>query len=102
MTYQITLCPLFADDCVLYRNIHFLQEDHNSLAQSEADWQMMFIVAKCHFMRVTRYNSRKQVLHDYTLRQQTLENVQSAKYLVITITENMDWGQHIRYFFQSN
>ena len=26
---------------------------------------------------------------------QTLENVQSAKYLGITITENMDWGQHI-------
>ena len=25
----------------------------------------------------------------------TLENVQSAKYLGITITENMDWGQHI-------
>ena len=31
----------------------------------------------------------------YTLHQQTLENVQSAKYLGITITENMDWGQHI-------
>ena len=30
-----------------------------------------------------------------TLHQQTLENVQSAKYLGITITENMDWGQHI-------
>ena len=27
--------------------------------------------------------------------QQTLENVQSAKYLGITIKENMDWGQHI-------
>ena len=24
-----------------------------------------------------------------------LENVQSAKYLGITITDNMDWGQHI-------
>ena len=24
-----------------------------------------------------------------------LENVQSAKYLGITITENMDWGHHI-------
>ena len=30
-----------------------------------------------------------------TLHQQTLENVQSVKYLGITITENMDWGQHI-------
>ena len=45
--------------------------------------------------RVTRQCSHKQIIHDYTLHQQTLENVQSAKYLGITITENMDWGQHI-------
>ena len=44
-------------------------------------------------MRVTY--SHKQIIHDYTLHQQTLGNVQSAKYLGITITENMDWGQHI-------
>ena len=36
-----------------------------------------------------------QILHDYALHQQTLETVQYAKYLGITITENMDWGQHI-------
>ena len=29
------------------------------------------------------------------LHNQTLENVQSAKYLGITITDNMDWGQHV-------
>ena len=39
---------LFADDCVLYRNIEsptdcqILQDDLNSLAQWEADWQMKF------------------------------------------------------------
>ena len=27
--------------------------------------------------------------------QSTFENVQSAKYLGITITDNMDWGQHV-------
>ena len=46
-------------------------------------------------MRVTRHYAHKQIIHNYTLHQQTLENVQSAKYLGITITENMDWGQHI-------
>ena len=56
---------------------------------------MKFNVAKCHLMRVTRHYSHKQIIHDYTLHQQTLENVQSAKYLGITIPENMDWGQHI-------
>ena len=89
------------DDCVLYRNIHslqdclILQEDLDSLGPWESDWQMKFNVAKCHSMRVTRHYSHKQIIHDYTLHQQTLENVQSAKYLGITITENMDWGQHI-------
>ena len=91
---------LFADDCILYRNIHslqdclILQEDLDSLALWEAHWQMQFNVAKCHSMRVTRHYSHKHILHDYTLHHQTLENVQSAKYLGITITENMDWGQH--------
>ena len=56
---------------------------------------MKFNVAKCHSMKVTRHYSHKQIIHDYTLHQQTLENVQSAKYLGITITENVDWGQHI-------
>ena len=46
-------------------------------------------------MRVTWHYSRKHILHDYTLHQQTLEDVQSAKYLGITITENLNWGQHI-------
>ena len=92
---------LFVDDCVLYRNIHslqdclILQKDLDSLGLWEADWQMKFNVAKCHSMRATRHYSHKQIIHDYTLHQQTLENVQSAKYLGITITENMDWGQHI-------
>ena len=92
---------LFADDCVLYRNIHSLQdclalqEDLTSLGQWEANWQMKFNVAKCHSMRVTRHQHHKQILFDYSLHNQTLENVQSAKYLGISITDNMDWGQHV-------
>ena len=88
------------DDCVLYRNIHsfqaclILQEYLDSFALWEADWQMKFNVAKCLSIRMTRHYSHKQILHD-TLHQQTLENVQSAKYFRITITENMEWGQHI-------
>ena len=92
---------LFADDCVLYRNIkspidcQILQDDLNSLAQWETDWQMKFNVAKCHSMRVTRHLPNKHILFDYTLHQQKLEQVQSAKYLGITITDNLDWGQHV-------
>ena len=86
---------LFADNCVLYRNIHslqdclILQEDLDSLGLWEAEWQMKFNVAKCHSMRVTRHYSHKQIIHDYTLHQQTLENVQFAKYLDITIQRTL-------------
>ena len=68
---------LFADACVLYRNIHSvqdcltLQEDLTSLGQWEADWQMKFNVAKCHSMRVTRHQHHKQILFDYSLHNQT-------------------------------
>ena len=56
---------------------------------------MKFNVVKCHSMRVTRHQHHKQILFDYSLHNQTLENVQSTKYLGITITDNMDWGQHV-------
>ena len=92
---------LFAEDFVLYRNIHslqdclILQEDLTSLEQWEANKQMKFNVAKCHSMRVTHHQHHKHILFNYSLHNQTLENTQSAKYLGITITDNMDWGQHI-------
>ena len=59
---------LFADECVLYRNINFpidcqiLQDDPNSLALWETDWQMKLNVAKCHSMRVTRHLPDKHVI----------------------------------------
>ena len=96
---------LFADDCVLYRNIktptdcQILQDDLNSLGQWETDWQMKFNVAKCHSMRVTRHLPSNQIQFNYSLHQQTLEQVESAKYLGITITDNLEWGQHVSEFF---
>ena len=92
---------LFADDCVLYRYIKSpmdcqnLQNDLNRLARWETAWQMKFNVAKCHSMRVTQHLPDNQILFDYSLHQQRLEQVQSAKYLGITITDNLDWGQHV-------
>ena len=41
------------------------------------------------------HQHHKQILFDYSLHNQTWENVQSAKYLGITISDNMDWGKHI-------
>ena len=36
-----------------------------------------------------------QIHLNYLLHQQTLEQVQSVKYLGITITDNLEWGQHV-------
>ena len=47
-----------------------------------------------HSIRVTQHQHHKQNFH-YSLHNQSLENVQSAKYLGITISDNVDWGQHI-------
>ena len=51
--------------------------------------------SKCHSISVTRHQHHKQILFDYSLHNQTLQNVQSAKYLGIIITDNMDWGQNV-------
>ena len=37
----------------------------------------------------------KHIEFDYTLHQQRLEQVQSAKYSGLTITDDLDWGQHL-------
>ena len=92
---------LFADDCVLYRNIRYsgdceiLQDDMNSLTRWEVDWQMKFNVIKRHSMRVTWHLPDKHIIFNYTFHEQMLEQVQSAKYRSITITDNHHWDQHI-------
>ena len=37
----------------------------------------------------------KNIQFDNTLHQQRLEQFQSARYLGITISDDLDWGQHI-------
>ena len=56
---------------------------------------MKFNVAKCHSMRVTRHLPSNQIHFNYSLHQQTLEQIRSAKYLGLTITDDLEWGQHI-------
>ena len=72
-----------------------LQLDLYKNAQWESDWQIKFNVAKCHSMKVTRHSPLKQIKYSYSLHNQTLEEVTSAKYLGITITDNLDWDQHV-------
>ena len=92
---------LFADDCVLYRSIHslqdclILQEDLTSLGQWEADWQMKFNVAKCHSMRVTRHQHHKQILFDYSLVQRTAARWTCRRWRntssVVEMLDELEW-----------
>ena len=57
MIFRTISGRLFADDCVLSRNINsltdcqILQDDLNRLAQCETEWQVKFNIAKCNSMR---------------------------------------------------
>ena len=90
---------LFADDCILYRPIRhssdceILQNDLDKLAQWELKWGMQFHPAKCNSMSVTR--SKTPFKHKYILKGHTLESVDTAKYLGVTISSNMSWNTHI-------
>ena len=94
---------LFADDCVLYMNIIFNSGLFDPARRPHQLRTMGSILAneiQCgqrslYESRVTRHQHHKQILFEYSLHNQTLENVQSARYLGITISKNMDWGQHI-------
>ena len=90
---------LFADDCIVYRPIRnnddtiLLQNDLNKIAEWEFMWQMQFNIDKCFILRVGR--PKHKLVHSYTLHNQNLSETDSAKYLGLTITSDLQWNQHI-------
>ena len=90
---------LFADDCVLYRQIvndtdhNILQEDLNTLVQRQNDWQLCFNVKKCFAMRIT--HARNLKVFDYKLGDHILEEVSNYPYLGVNISNNLSRSTHI-------
>ena len=91
---------LFADDCLLFRQIdslhdsNRLQEDLSALEKWESDWQMSLHPQKCTTIRVT---SKKRSLNtNYQLHGHTLEVVEGGKYLGIHISSDLSWREHVR------
>ena len=77
---------LFADDCLLYRNINAkadadkLQDDIDRLQKWEADWLMEFNPDKCEIIRITNRRNKK-VVSCYSIHGIALKEVTCAKYL---------------------
>ena len=95
----VSTVRLFADDTVMYLTIdnqtdsHRLQADLDNLAKWEKRWQMQFHTDKCQVLSIT--NKRKPIIFNYTLHDHVLATVTQAKYLGVTITNNLNWKQHV-------
>ena len=91
---------LFADDCVCYREIKGekntmkLQRDIDRLGSWARKWGMRFQPVKCNMMQLTRKRIKK-IHASYTLEGTNLENVESIKYLGVTITSDLRWNTHV-------
>ncbi len=99
-TTTVSPMRLFADDCILYKEIRndndsqLLQKDLDSVAQWEDDWLMDLNPAKCSVLRFTR--SRSPRTFQYTSHNIPLKVEESTKYLGLTLTSKLDWSPHIK------
>lgn len=87
---------LFADDCLLYREINTFQ-DHNTLQEDLkhleewADtWGMRFNAKKCFILSIKTRSS-----FFYSLDQTILQQVPNNPYLGILLSEDLKWSTHI-------
>ena len=93
-----TKVRLFADDCMLYRDIKTeadatqLQEDLTSLERWEKDWLMDFNPKKCQVLHVSK--KKKPITFRYTIHDHTLDSPDSAKYLGVHLAKDLSWNQH--------
>ena len=90
---------LFADDCLVYKPIHSkadqisLQNDLDKLAIWANKWGMSFNPSKCNIMSIHRSKSPYNKM--YQMCGQVLSQVDKAKYLGVTISEDLEWNSHI-------
>jgi len=90
---------LFADDCILYRQIRTpgdctsLQQDITRLYNWSLTWQMVFNTKKCHILSISRKRDRPTIT--YTLGTEKLSVVESYPYLGVTVSSDLRWHHHI-------
>ncbi len=90
---------LFADDCLIYRPINSvedqleLQRDLDSLQEWSERWGMRFNPGKCNVMRINRGKNPHE--RYYSLCGVILAQVTEAKYLGVTISQDLEWSSHV-------
>ena len=90
---------LFADDCVLYREVknqedcELLQADLENLEKWEEKWSMSFNPDKCNSISITR--KRNKLCHSYKLHNQDLKQVSSTPYLGVELSSDLTWHDQI-------
>ena len=90
---------LFADDtavCLIIsspEDTNILQTDLVTLQECERIWDMEFNPGKCQLLHITR--ARQSLLSQYSLHGQELETVDSAKYLDVTISQDLNRNNQI-------
>ena len=96
-----TRVRLFADDCLVYREVRSqedrvrLQADLYALGEWSARWGMRFNTSKCEVLQVGTGSRTLPATHFYILNGDVLKLVSSAKYLGVLVTHNLSWGEHI-------
>ena len=91
-------CSLFADDCLLYRQIYniddqeSLQWDLHNLELWASKWLMSFNINKCEVLQISLKNI---IEHFYMLYDHSLRNVNEAKYLGVIIDSKLNFNKQI-------
>ena len=95
-----TQVRLFADDCLVYRNIKSIQDqiqfqrDLDALNDWGTSWGMKFNAKKCNIMTIS--SKKNPLTKFYQLEDTVLQQVDSATYLGILIHKSLKFSEHIR------
>ena len=71
-----------------------LQSDIDRLGSRASEWDIRFQHVKCNMVQLTRKRIRK-IHASYALEGTDLENVESIKYLGVTIIRDLRWNTHV-------
>ena len=77
-----------------YINDQIIKDKDDRLGSWARKWGMRFQPVKCNMMQLTNKRTSK-IQASYKLEGTVLENVESIKYLGVTITKDLKWNTHI-------